>query len=152
MPTRARDGPPQSHKPRRWGKPDRYTQAQVIQALQKAQGILTLTAELLGCNRDTVAAYRDKYPAVRKAWEEAPERVTDIAEGHLIRSVISGNPEEVRWWLRTKGRNRGYGDVVRQEVTGADGGPLQVHIDILERKLARILEAKVVTDALIQSD
>ena len=47
---------------------------------------------------------------MRQAVEQAPERVTDIAEGHLIKGVVNGNQEDVRWWLKTKGRDRGYGD------------------------------------------
>src|SRR5918992_1362700 len=87
---------------------DKFTQKQVIDALFEAHGVQTLAAELLGCSRDTVGNYISRYPEVKKAADEAPERITDIAEGHVIKAIIRGSQEDVRWWLKTRGRSRGY--------------------------------------------
>ena len=114
------------------GNRDRFTQTQMIAVLEKHHGILKFAAMELGCNRETVAAYRDKYPNVRKACEEGPEIVTDVAEHYKIRAVMNGQMTHVDWWLRTKGRARGYGDMVKAEVTGDGGGPVKILVQFEE--------------------
>jgi predicted transcriptional regulator len=113
-----------SSRPLKGKANEKFTQKQVIDALSQAHGVQTLAAELLGCSRATVGNYISRYPAVKKAADEAPERITDIAEGHVIKAVIRGSQEDVRWWLKTRGRSRGYADVVKTELTGKDGAPL----------------------------
>ena len=109
-------------------KPHRYTIEQMCEALHKAHGVQTLAAQFLGCERRTVERYMAKFPAVKQAHDEAPERVTDIAEGHVINAVIRGDLEQSRWWLKTKGRSRGYGDVVKTEVSGENGAPVLIRV------------------------
>jgi hypothetical protein len=53
--------------------------------------------------------------------------VTDIAEGQLVKSIKKGQAWAVKFWLTTKGRDRGF--VTRTEQTGKNGGPIQ-HVPI----------------------
>jgi hypothetical protein len=96
----------------------------MIAALRQTGGFVSVAAHALGCDRSTVHRYINEFPTVRAAYEETNEANLDIAEAKLMQQVRDGDPSQVRFYLRTKGRGRGYGD--RQEITGPDGGPIPV--------------------------
>ncbi len=51
------------------------------------------------------------------------ETITDLAEAQLISSVKKGEPWAIRYWLSTKGKDRGY---ARQEGTFNSSYPMQI--------------------------
>ena len=106
----------------------RYTQAQVIDALRETKGMVYLAAKRLGCEAQTIYNYRDRYPAVRAEMEQQDGEVDDAAEMKLYQAIIAGEPWAVQFRLRTKGKGRGYVERVEQDVRGEGGGPLQVLI------------------------
>lgn len=87
----------------------RITAEQVIDALKKTNGNISLSARQLGVERQAVQYYVQNYPTVKAAHDEAAAYVSDIGEGHLVKAVINGNLEQVRYWLENKARDRGYG-------------------------------------------
>ena len=108
----------------------RYTQAQVIDALRETKGMVYLAAKRLGCEAQTIYNYRDRYPAVRAEMEQQDGEVDDAAEMKLYQAIIAGEPWAVQFRLRTKGKGRGYVERVQQEVSGPDGGPIQTeHVE-----------------------
>lgn len=109
----------------------RLTAEQVIEALRAVKGIKLLAAQVLQCNRHTIDNYIAKYPTVKAAYDEQTQVVLDIAEGHLFTSISKGNLEQAKWFLQQKGKSRGYGTAAQMEVTGPDGGPLQVNARVL---------------------
>jgi len=101
-----------------------YKAAEVIDALKRARGIKAVAAKILGCDRRTVERYCNRYVTVERACKDAREMLIDIAEGKLASHVDKGDWPAVKWTLATIGKQRGY--VERQEVTGAEGGALDV--------------------------
>lgn len=93
----------------------RYTAEQVIEAIKKARGIKAVVARSLGCDRSTVNNYIERYPTVKRAYEEQREVIIDIAEGQLIKKVDSGEWDAVKYVLSTLGKDRGYGDTIKHE-------------------------------------
>lgn len=83
-------------------------------------------ARRLGVNRCTVADYIATFPEVKAAFEQERESMADYVEGQLIANIKAGDPESIRFFLRTIGRRRGYGD--RMEVTGQNGGAIIVQM------------------------
>ena len=75
-----------------------------------------LAAKRLGCEAQTIYNYRDRYPAVRAEMEQQDGEVNDAAEMKLYQAIMAGESWAVQFRLRTKARNRGYGDAV--ELTG----------------------------------
>jgi len=94
---------------------DRYTQAQVIDAIKAAKGIKATAAESLGCSRQTITNYIDRYPAVKAAYQEALDTSLDLAESKLIALVEREEWPAIRFMLVTLGKSRGY--VERQEIS-----------------------------------
>ena len=100
----------------------KYTPAQVVDALKATQGLSALAAEKLGCTAQTIYNYAERYASVRDVLAHQREKRLDIAEGQLWRLVQDGNLGAIIFFLKTQGRARGFTE--RHEVTGADGGPL----------------------------
>lgn len=90
----------------------RYSQRQVIRALRDTRGLMTLAARQLGCDRSTVENYCARYPAVRAALDAARAQQLDVAEGQLFKAIDRGEFNAIAFYLRTIGRQRGYGDHV----------------------------------------
>lgn len=66
---------------------------------------------------------------------EAIDNITlDFAEGKLMQLVNEMNPTAVIFFLKTKGKKRGYIEKIESEVYGKDGEPLQQSIIILPAK------------------
>jgi hypothetical protein len=103
---------------------DRFSQETVIEALHKSRGMLSVAARALQCSPTTVESYIAKYPAVAEARQQERDAVLDLGELALIRAVQQGEPWAVCFLLKTQGKARGY--VERGELTGPDGGPIQV--------------------------
>lgn len=101
-----------------------FTAAQMIDALTKNKGMVYYAAKSLGCSHQTVYNYAKRYASVREAMEAQDGEFVDTAELKLRQAVINGEAWAVLFALRTKGKERGY--VERQEVTGKDGGAIEI--------------------------
>jgi hypothetical protein len=88
----------------------KFTIHQVIEALRAHHGLLTLTADTLQCNRQTLYNYAQRYPAVAEAIAEERERLIDLAEQGLYEHLQERAPWAIALVLKTLGRRRGYED------------------------------------------
>jgi hypothetical protein len=102
----------------------KHTSDEVIKAIGNSYGIKSKIAERLGVHRHTLDRYLDEYATARQAYLDEVERVGDWAETNIITAIKEGNLDISKWYAGKKLQNRGY--VERQEVTGADNGPLNV--------------------------
>jgi hypothetical protein len=111
-------------KPRKPKGPSRhYTSAEVCDALRKTKGMQTMAAKLLGCDISTMWRHVQRSPTVAQVLKEEHEKVTDMAELVLYQQIQEAAPWAVCFYLKTQGKGRGY--IERQELTGADGGPIK---------------------------
>jgi len=99
-------------------KTERYTTEQMIRALTETKGMITVAADRLKCNPDTVRNYVNRYPTVKAALQEQREGVLDIAELALMRAVQAGEGWAVCFTLKTIGRGRGYIERTETEHSG----------------------------------
>ena len=113
--------------------------AVVIAAVKKCRGVRTRVAEMLGIARSTIQDYITRYPEVKEAFHEADNTMLDAVEnklefftqGYIPRADGSKEPvplalqlDAVKFYLRCKGKDRGYTERMEQEVTGKDGAPI----------------------------
>ena len=106
---------------------EKYTTAQMIEALREKHGNLSAAARFLGCSRNTISRYINTYSTVQAVADEERETLIDFAENQLFKQVQDGNITAIIFTLKTIGKSRGY--VERQEVTGKDGGAIVVDWD-----------------------
>ncbi len=106
---------------------ERYTAEQVAEAITETRGFITYTAKRLGCDRSTVYNYIKRYPICADAVADAREGFLDMAEMALHKKVQDEDITAIIFALKTVGKSRGYAQ--RYELTGSDGGALEVKID-----------------------
>lgn len=106
------------------GSSERIPTERIIACLRETNGLVSLAAKRVPCSITTINARRKKVQAVQQTIDECRDELVDYGELALRKAVIDGEPWAVGLVLKTLGRNRGY--VERQEVTGAEGGPLKI--------------------------
>lgn len=100
-----------------------------IVALEKSLGIVSQAAKQVGIDRTTPYRWAKEDEEFKERVEEIQNVVGDFAETKLYELVNEGNPSAVIFLCKTKFKNRGY--VERQEITGVDGGNLDINIEVI---------------------
>lgn len=103
-----------------------YTSEQIIEALNQTNGLVSLAAKRLQCSPQTIYSRAKKVQAVQLAIDEARDELVDYAELALRSAVIAKEPWAVQFTLKTLGKHRGYVETQRQEISGPDGGAVEV--------------------------
>tara|TARA_R110001632_G_scaffold115698_1_gene227194 strand:- start:1120 stop:1479 length:360 start_codon:yes stop_codon:yes gene_type:complete len=101
----------------------------LLLALEKSLGVVTTACKNVGIHRST---YYDYYKNDMKFKEEVDDIINvaiDFAESHLHEQIQDGNTSATIFYLKTKGKGRGY--VERQEITGVEGMPTNFQIEII---------------------
>jgi hypothetical protein len=93
----------------------KFSLSKVIEALRLHHGLLVPAADHLGCARQTLYNYAEKYPAVAEVLAEERERFIDLAAQGLYHHLEEQAPWAIALVLRTFGKSRGFVD--RQELT-----------------------------------
>jgi hypothetical protein len=114
---------------------EKFTPDQVEAALRMSAGIRSGAAVKLNCSPSTISNYIDRHPALREVEAEILDQNLDLAETKLLTAIRDGNLTAVIFYLKTKGKARGYTE--RAELTGADGGPIDV-TKLSDEELERI--------------
>jgi len=93
-----------------------YTDKQIIDALEKTEGNISAAARSLGCSRTTVHNRITESDKVKQEYDSVNEANLDKAENRLMELVGDKDHKDhfkaLKFYLRTKGRQRGYGDRV----------------------------------------
>ena len=106
----------------------KFTVEQIAEALKGSAGIRSGAALSLGCSRSTIANYVERHPDLSKIESEIVESNLDRAEFQLLKAITSGNLTAIIFYLKCKGKHRGY--LERHQVEGSGGGPVIVKPDL----------------------
>lgn len=121
----------------------RYTEKEIEAALTDCRGMIYVAARRLKCSPNTIKTRIERSPHLQEVQEAERGFLTDTAELKLIQAIQSGEAWGIQFYLKTQGKDRGYVETVRNEHTGADGGPIQIEAtDARERLRARITELR----------
>jgi hypothetical protein len=93
----------------------------MVAAMEKALGVVTTACKTVGISRQTHYNWLQD-PDYAAAIEDVSEVAVDFAESHLHKLIKDGNPAATIFFLKTKGKGRGY--VERQEIAVAEKKPL----------------------------
>lgn len=83
-------------------------QKDVLDAIKDSGGIISTIARRLCCNWNTARTYCDKWESTKAALQEEKETTLDTAESKILDAIKDGDINIIKWYLSTKGKERGY--------------------------------------------
>jgi hypothetical protein len=94
----------------------------MLEALEKSLGIVSTACKMVDISRQTHYAWLKADEEYKSAVNSIQDGVLDFAESHLYKLVKEGNPAATIFFLKTKGKKRGY--IERQEIEVTEKKPL----------------------------
>ena len=93
------------------------THNELISVYEKKGCNVTATCKALGINRTTFYNWRKRSERLDAMLEEVEESIIDYAESKLVEHIQEGDTTCLIFFLKTKGKKRGYVERVEQDVT-----------------------------------
>ena len=90
----------------------KYTQEEIIAALQESGGMISAASRALGCTPKTIYNYARDNEEIQAALDYHREVILDLAEQKVTAAVKKGDPWAVKLVLTTLGIKRGYGQSI----------------------------------------
>jgi len=84
----------------------------MLEALKVNYGIVSFAADQVGINRKTHYDWLKNDPEYKKEHDYIAEIAVDIVEHELFKQIKSGNHVATIFFLKTKGKNRGYRETI----------------------------------------
>ena len=107
-------------------KANGYKAQDFIERIPGSGGIISTIAKRVGCSWHTAKKYCTEYATVAQAYVDECEGITDLAESTVLKAIRDGDVSAAKWYLTTKAKDRGYAE--RREISGPDGGPVDVEL------------------------
>ena len=96
-----------------------HIKKKLLAALEKTLGVVTTACKQVGVDRATYYRYYNSDDKFKNEVDDLLNVALDFAESQLHKQISEGNTTATIFYLKTKGKQRGY--IERQEVTGKDG-------------------------------
>lgn len=107
----------------------RSRKAQVLKALVKTLGIITSALAAAGVDRSSYSKWRMDDEVFAKAADSVSEVALDFVEGKLLQNIRDGDTTAILFYLRSKGKGRGYDD--RQRLVELPSGDTFTPVDFV---------------------
>jgi hypothetical protein len=98
----------------------------MLDALEKSLGVVTSACKTVGVGRTTHYLWMQEDKEYKAAVEELSDVAIDFAESQLHKQIKDGNSTATIFFLKTKGKKRGY--VERQELDVSSGKLFQIEV------------------------
>ena len=105
----------------------------LLKALEKSLGIVTIACKEVDCARSTFYNYYNNDKDFKNSVDEISNLTLDFAESQLHKQIKEGNTTATIFYLKTKGKKRGY--IERKEV--------EMTADISTSKLSTEAQKKI---------
>lgn len=86
----------------------------LLEALEKSLGVVTSACKIVGVDRTTFYKYVNEDAEFKRAVDDVENIALDFAESQLHKQIQNGEVSSTIFFLKTKGKKRGY--VEKQEV------------------------------------
>ena len=98
----------------------------MLDAVEKSLGVVTSACKTVGIGRTTHYLWLQEDKEYKAAVDELSDVAIDFAESQLHKQIKEGNSTATIFFLKTKGKKRGY--VERQEVDVSSGKLFQIEV------------------------
>ena len=89
----------------------------LLKALTKSLGVVSTACKMIGVSRDTHYRWLKTDPQYKMKVRELENVALDFAETHLHELIKEGSPAATIFFLKTKGKVRGYIETTDLQVT-----------------------------------
>ena len=103
----------------------------LLKSLEQSLGVVTVACKKADIPRSTYYKWLNNDEVFAKLVRDIENVALDFAESQLHTQIGNGNTSATIFYLKTKGKKRGY--IERQEITGADGMPTNFQIEIIDK-------------------
>ena len=98
----------------------------MLEALEKSLGVVTSACKTVDISRETHYRWLREDADYKAAVEALSDVALDFAESQLHKQIKEGNSTATIFFLKTKGKKRGY--IERQELEVASGKMFQIEV------------------------
>lgn len=98
----------------------------MVLAMFHYKGIVTDALKSIGLTHAVHLTWLREDAEYAQRIHDAQESAIDWVETQLFKQVKAGVPSSTQFYLKTKAKHRGYTE--RTEITGAEGGPIEVRV------------------------
>ena len=129
------------------------TKEQLLEAIEGSQGLVSKIQRKLEAAIgekicwDTVDKLVHKWEETETAVKAEKEAMLDIAENNIFKEMVNGDTATSKWYLRMKGKDRGYEDSTKLELNGTD--PLNINLTgdtMTAEELAKSADVEITGD------
>ena len=97
----------------------------MLEALEQSLGIVTTACKNVGIGRTTHYAWIQSDPEYKKAVEAIEDVAIDFAESQLMKQMKEGSTPAAIFYLKTKGKKRGYIERTEQSIEFKETPPFK---------------------------
>ena len=103
----------------------------VLKALEQSLGVVNMACKKADVPRSTFYKWMKEDDDFAQQVQDIDNIALDFVESQLHRQIADNSTAATIFYLKTKGKKRGY--IERQEITGADGMPTNFQIEIIDK-------------------
>ena len=107
-----------------------YENTTIKKAIEDSGGIISTIAERLGCEWHTAKKYIESSEELKAAYDAESESVIDLAESKLIENIQENDNTAILFYLKTKGKKRGY--IERNEIEHSSNGTIGMPVFVFK--------------------
>ena len=104
----------------------------MLEALEKSLGIVTNALKISGTAKTTYHRWINEDEVFAKAVKDVGNTALDFAESKLFSQIKDNNHSSTQFYLKNKGRDRGYGD--KLDITTGGDKINKIEIEIVKSK------------------
>jgi predicted DNA-binding transcriptional regulator AlpA len=101
----------------------------IIEALIKSLGVVSTACKIVGIGRTTFYDWLKDDKDFKKEVEDIQNVALDFAESELFKQIQNGNTSATIFYLKTKGKKRGYYEKQQLDMT-TDDEPIKININL----------------------
>lgn len=103
-------------------QPEKY-KAALLKALTNSLGIVTPACKEVGISRDRFYSYYNEDPDFKAAVDDIQNIQGDFVESQLFKKIQDGSEKSILFYMRYRGKSRGYTDSVDLTSAGKQLSP-----------------------------
>tara|TARA_R100001244_G_scaffold11860_2_gene14026 strand:+ start:4071 stop:4445 length:375 start_codon:yes stop_codon:yes gene_type:complete len=107
---------------------------QVIEALKKSLGVVTHALGTLNLSRTNYYKWIKEDAEFAREVEEIQNEALDFAETALFDQIRDGNPQSTMFYLKTKGKKRGYTERSELDISSQGDKITKIEVEIVDIK------------------